>query len=36
MAADTAYHTGYTGTQLCLGKNYSTVLLAARVYPNKT
>ena len=36
MAADTAYHTGYTGTQLCLGRNYSTVLLAARVFPNKT
>jgi CubicO group peptidase (beta-lactamase class C family) len=36
MPAITAYHTGYTGTLLCLGKNYSTLLLAARVYPNKT
>lgn len=36
MPAITAYHTGYTGTLLCLGQNYSTLLLAARVYPNKT
>ncbi len=36
MAADTAYHTGYTGTLLCRGASYSTLLLAARVFPNKT
>jgi len=36
MAPNTAYHTGYTGTLLCRGENYSTLLLAARVYPNKT
>jgi CubicO group peptidase (beta-lactamase class C family) len=36
MALDTAYHTGYTGTQICLGSSYSTVLLASRVFPNKT
>ena len=36
MAADTAYHTGYTGTLLCRGRSYSTLLLAARVFPNKT
>lgn len=33
----TAYHTGYTGTQLCVEPRVgATVLLAARVYPNKT
>jgi CubicO group peptidase (beta-lactamase class C family) len=36
MAEDTAYHTGYTGTLLCRGPAYSTLLLAARVFPNKT
>jgi CubicO group peptidase (beta-lactamase class C family) len=36
MAPTTAYHTGYTGTLLCRGDAYNTLLLAARVYPNKT
>ncbi len=36
MPEVTAYHTGYTGTQLCLGSEYGTVLLSARVFPNKT
>ena len=36
MPVNTAYHTGYTGTQLCLGTEYATLLLSARVFPNKT
>ena len=37
MSPTTAYHTGYTGTQLCadLAINVSTTLLTARVYPDK-
>ena len=34
----TAYHTGYTGTLICIDteSNVSLVLLTTRVYPNKT
>lgn len=38
FSAATYYHTGYTGTQLCVDPStgVATALLAARVYPNKT
>lgn len=38
FSALTAYHTGYTGTLLCVDpvSNVSTVLLTNRVYPNST
>jgi serine-type D-Ala-D-Ala carboxypeptidase len=38
LSAETYYHTGYTGTLLCVDptRNVTTVLLANRVYPNST
>lgn len=38
LSAETFYHTGFTGTLMCLDptRNISTVLLTTRVYPNMT
>ena len=37
LSASTFYHTGYTGTLMCVDpeRNISTVLLTTRVYPDE-